>query len=546
MRNRLLTILLCTLGIGALSACANSDTTSPTPDSNDDGEVRSSGMTLTSDTLADTDVSRMQFDVTGVDCASGQATGFNETKTKDLEDMMLPGGVSKFENAPLDEDSQHLFADAFFLVDAGCYDVRTQPLDDQGQPSADCEDAHRDRVSVEDGQTTEILLVNQCEGAERGGLDVVSSLNHAPEIDNLELEKFVSSCPTADQPSQICVTASDPDDDPLEFEWSTSDAAELQGDVVEVSSSQQADGRWESCANVTVNRKGDYAFEVEVYDLDGNGNRMEDVLAQQDSRDAHPSHDSLQFPVYSGADCRGRTATILMALGDHRSIEGPNSTQRADRFIRQSVSWASPLTAKPQTDILHVTDDNNQGEQLPQARQNVGQVLASNFASVDVIDEPAGGLRAADVQGYDLVWFSNPGWPMDDERSFDVLQDFSQSGGGLILEGDDMGRNSQGLAGSRDLEFFHGLEYLDNGLSTCGDITNNYSGNTYGVTFTQEPISTNDGLRGQSFQYDNDIDHVRRTISGERVLARATYSSGECSYSGPAAVALNPIDFMAP
>ncbi len=568
MRTRLITALLCALGIGAFSACANTDSTSPTSDNNDDGEVRSSGMTLTSDTLADTDVARMQFDIAGVDCQTGQSTGFTDSQTKDLEDMMLPGGISQFENAPFDEDSQHLFADAFFLVDAGCYNVETTPLQDNGQPSDDCEQAHRDRVSVEDGQTTEILLINQCEGVERGGLDVISAINHPPEIENLELDKFVSSCPAPGEANEVCVTASDPDDDPLEFEWSTTNAGEFTGEIEETSTSQD-NGTWTSCAEVTVNRRGDYAFDVTVFDLDGDGNRMEEVLAEQDDRDAHQSRDSLRFPVYSGVDCEGRTATILMAIGDQRALEGTRECKKhkkykkgkkkkckkyddgstddeamatAQQLIRQSADWVNPRTDIEDSDLLYILDDNNQGEHLPQDRNNVvGALEAAGFDDVDELEEPSEGIDADDLDGYDVVWFTNPGWPMDDESTFDALQDFQQRGGGLVLEGNDMGRNSQELAGDRDLAYFHGLEYLDNGVSTCGDVTDNYSGNTYGVEISEEPLSAIDGIRGNEFAYDNDIDHVQRTLSGEQVLATATYESGDCSYSGPAVVAMDPL-----
>jgi len=538
MKTRLITAVLFVFGIAGLTACANTDT--DTTKSPDDGEVRSSGMALTTDTLADTDVAQMQFDIQGVDCQSGQATGFSETRVKDLEDMMLPGGIAKFENAPFDEESEHLFADAFFLVDAGCYDVVTTPLDDAGQPSSDCQPAHRDRVSVEDGQTTEILLINQCEGKKRGGLDVISSINHPPEVSNLEFQKFRSSCPPASQARQVCVTAEDPDNDPLEFTWSATSAGKFQGDIVETTRNQRADGTWESCARLTTNRVGDYSFEVSIFDLDGNGKRMEQVLADQDPRDAAQSRDSIQFPIYSGVACQGRTASIMMAIGDHRSLDGANDLDQARRLIRQTTRWASPLSNKQATDILYVLDDNNRGEHLPQDRNRVLKVLRNNFATVDAIPEPNGGIRDQNVDGYDLVWFANPGWPMDDVRSRDVLRRFSKAGGGVILEGDDMGRHA---ADPKGLEFFTGLEFLDNGTETCGVTTDNYSGNSYGVQFSQEPISAIDGLRGSSLQYDNDIDHVRRLLEGERVLATASFSRGDCTYQGPAVTTKNPIDF---
>jgi hypothetical protein len=83
-------------------------------------------------------------------------------------------------------------------------------------------------------------------------------------------------------------------------------------------------------------------------------------------------------------------------------------------------------------------------------------------------------------------------------------------------------------------------------VTTCGDTTNNNVGNNHTVTFTQEPISALNGsqmdLRGKSFQYGNDIDHTIRQAAGERVLAEAVYTKGQCTEKYPAAVAIDPVD----
>ena len=297
MRLRFIASVFLVLAMAGMTACANTDTDSPSTDD----ELASSGVALTSDILADTDVARMRFRIEGVACTTGTPTGFSTTEVKDLEDMMLPGGIATFENAPFDADSRHLFADAFFLVDAGCYDVTTTPLDDTGDPSDDCEPAHKDGVAVEDGQTTEILLINQCQGVDRGGLDVISAINHPPEVEGLEFNKFISMCATDIQDDEVCVTADDPDDDPLAFEWRATDAGQFQGAIVETSRTELADGRWRSCADLATIRRGDYGFQVRVFDLDGNGERLEQVLADQGN--PAPSRDALRFPVYAGVDC---------------------------------------------------------------------------------------------------------------------------------------------------------------------------------------------------------------------------------------------------
>ena len=532
MRTRLIAAVLFAFGIAGLSACANTDTETTNPD---DGEMASSGMALTSDILADTDVSRMRFRIRPANCTTGNPTGPAQTKVKDLSDMMLPGGIAKFENAPFDEDSQHLFADAFFLVDAGCYNVVTTPLDNVGNPSSDCNPATRDRVAVEDGQTTEILLINQCRGEERGGLDVISAINNPPVVEDLEFQKFRTSCPT--QAEQICLTASDPNSDPLEFVWRNAGGGQFQGDIVESSRTNLGQGQWRSCAQVATNRIGDYEFEVTVYDLDGQGNRMEELLAEQGN--PAQSRDSIRFPIYSGVNCQGRRATILMAIGDDQSLIGPNDFQQAQQLIRQTARWASPLTDKDATDVLYVLDDNNRGEHMPQDRQNVTDALDDAFDDVDEIVEPAGGLDNSDVAGYDLVWFANPGWPMDDVSTRDVLRNFSQDGGGVVLEGNDMGRHAAAVNG---LQYFTGLNFINNGTTTCGVTTDNYSGNPYRVEISTEPHPTIDGLLGTQISYDNDIDHVSRLLVGEQVHADARFSRGDCSYRGPAMTTRNGLN----
>ncbi len=537
MRSRIVALVLSVLGTLVFSACANTDADPTPPDSADDGEVQSTGMALTSDTLGDTDVARMQFDVQGVNCNTGDETGFQESQTRDLEDMMLPGGIERFRNTPVGADgAQHLFADAFFLVDAGCYNVQTTPLQDNGEASADCESAHRDRVSVEDGQTTEILLINQCEGVERGGLDVVSSINHPPELENLEYQKFVSSCPAE---VQVCATASDPDGDPLEFAWSSTDAGELSGDISEAST-DRTNGSWESCANVTVDEQGDYAFRVDVYDLDGDGNRMEDALSDQEGEQVQ-SRDGLQFPVYSGVTCEeddpGRSVTMLLAL------TGAQEGGDIPWLVQNSLAWVNPTDDAEETDIAVVIDDNIAGE-FPEDRQFLVDNLRSDrgplvgYEDVEVIEEPEDGISFEDIEDFDVTWFQNPDSPMDDASSFDAITEFHQQGGGLILQGEDMAHAE--FDGERSMESLTHLEFLNDGNTACGDEIGLEAGNAYNVQYTDEPLPVLEMIRGLSFDYASDIDHTQPTLTGESILANATYQSGDCSFEGPAVSAFDP------
>ncbi len=536
MKTRLLAALLCLFGIGALSACANTDSTSPSSsDADNGGPVDSSGLTVSTNTLATADdIDEIRFEVTS---CPGEGS-VSETETRALEEMTLPGGIDKFESAGphgpgFDEDSEHLFADAFFTLDQGCYDVTTQPLDANDDPV--CQPATRENVDVEDGATTEILLINQCEGAQRGGLDVISAINHPPTIKDLEIDKFLGQCPADDDLEQVCVTAKDPDGDPLEFVWEATADEQYQGDIQQAGPPESlGNNKYRSCATVRTNQAGAYGFEVTVYDLDGDGNRMEDALADQDDQNSTESRDSLSFPMYSGEDCQGRMATILMAIGDHISVDGPNSIDRAEQFIEQATAWASPLSDKDDTDVIYVLDDNNQGEHLNQDRIRVTDVLDANFDLIDEIEE-SGSIDSSDLEDADLVWFANPGWPVDDAGSRTALRQFAEAGGGVVVEGNDAGR--------QNMDYFHRLDFDDNGTTTCGDLTDNNSGNPYQVEYTEEPHPSVEGFEGFDFEYDNDIDHVNYLGVGT-ILADASYSSGACSYGGPAAVAVSPLDLL--
>ncbi len=503
---------------------------------------RTSGLALTSDTLGNTDVGGMRFEVTG--CAATPTAGFSDTVNKDLEDMYLPGGIGVFEDAPYDADSQHLFSDHYFLLSAGCYDVVVQPLQANGLLSQDCASAHRNGVTVEDGKTREILLISQCKGPSNGGLDVIGTINHPPEIRDVEFKdsKFLNSCTGR---NEVCVTVFDPDNDPIEIAWGTSQNFNYLGGISPAGQpTTNNDGSITYCGKATTGPAGDYGYTLTAWDLATNSlgqiDRIENILTQQG--DPSMSRDDIEFPIYAGMDCRGRSSVVLLAMNN---TPGPDTSGYAVPFIRQLGEWVNPFTLAVTPKVLHVLDDNGQNEH-PGDDTFVINALRQSFglANVNGISEPAGGLSMADVQGYDIVWFANPGFPMDDPASYDTLQSYLNMGGGLVIQGDDMA--GPALAGGRDLDWFSLLTYQDNGITTCGDTTNNNVGNNHTVTFTNEPISALNGsqmdLRGQSFQYGNDIDHTQRQFGGERVLAESSYTKGQCTETYPAAVAIDPVN----
>lgn len=247
-----------------------------------DGPTAGQGqLGLTVDVLADTDISGFAFKAVAVDCATGVelVPPVVSTTTRDLEDMLIPGGNPHQAGRPYDASSAHLFADAFMWLDAGCYDVTAQPLDIDGNASADCAAAGRQNVSVSAGGTTEITLISQCRGVARGGLDVIATVNHAPQIDNLAYDPSKFTC---EAETTVCLVASDPDNDPLAISWQ-GDGANIQ--LISQSQTALEGGQTRFCATFGLAEPGSYTVSAVIqdlaYDAAGNLVPIEDLLAQQ-------------------------------------------------------------------------------------------------------------------------------------------------------------------------------------------------------------------------------------------------------------------------
>lgn len=560
-------LVLATIFVAA--ACTDSTSTPPSPDQTD----QTGGLSVSTDAALGSDVDRITFRLRGIQCASGAPTDVSATATRPLDSRARLDNILAFKRSHPTADTPRRSADAFFVVSPGCYEVRTRPLDDDGEPANDCEPNHRERVSVTDGETTDVVVGSPCRGAGSPGLAVVSATNHPPELQNVEFQQYVSTCPAR---QRVCATASDADGDPIDFHWTATESGGESGAVTEATTEQLDNGDWQSCADVTVDGEGAYQFRVRTFDLAADGMLMEEVLADRaDTLEERPtrSRASLEFPVYSNASCgetydtpdgdnsstddsantstdvvsladAGRTVTILMAL-THPT--GPRNTGGAVQLVERTVAWVSPREEASRTDVLFVIDDNAGAQYLPEERNFVVRQLRHARTQYDVraIVEPRGGLDADDLEQADVVWFQNPDAPVDDDTTYDALRTFQRRGGGLILQGDDMARGE--LSGDRSIEFFSHLRTLDAKSDPCtGDSATEGSENTR-VTWTDsmsELLGTNGASRlgGRSFAYGGDLDRVQRTRTGERVLAGATYRGENCSYTGPAVVAFDPAE----
>lgn len=259
----------------------------------DDGppaESEETGIAIAVDFQESSDVAG--FDFTILDCEDQDVIS---QQTKALDEVVIPGEIPEFVDEPFDENSDHQFADHFEQLEAGCYDLEVQPVDDAGEPSADCMSERATEVFVVDGKTTEILMVSQCHGEKRGASDVVAALNHAPTIESVDYQpsKFVHECEKVD----VCVTAYDPDGDAMEFEFEQTKGQQLRFDL-EVTEPEVDGNRATSCMRAVPLWNDDYEFEVTVWDLvveDGEQVRAEEAFGEE-------SRASRSYPLYSNWD----------------------------------------------------------------------------------------------------------------------------------------------------------------------------------------------------------------------------------------------------
>ena len=295
--------------------------------------VESGLLHMTFAVVADAGVEGVSFTISAVACPGGDdPVAMDPVSGKQpLEPIPLPVGDP---DGPLGPLAGHRFADIFSPLAAGCYEVSVLPLDAAGEVVEDCSAAYLPLVRILDGETTEVVVVSQCEGDPVGAIDVIVAINHPPQIEDFSFEpsKFVLTCEAA----QLCVTASDPDGDPLEFVWA------VEGDPVpdvgpHTSRNDESDGVWTNCVEVAVGDPSSISVTVTIYDRLSEafgGGRIEDLLAEQGGGE---SHESLNVPLHTGADihmwCVERDGSLGRPEGIRRVHKHPSCVDTAPSEI---------------------------------------------------------------------------------------------------------------------------------------------------------------------------------------------------------------------
>jgi Mg-chelatase subunit ChlD len=206
----------------------------------------------------------------------------------------------------------------------------------------------------------------------------------------------------------------------------------------------------------------------------------------------------------------GRVATILLTL------TGTTATLDVlSKLVANTVNFVSP-TDSPR--VLFVRDDFTH-EENDEDTGKLKQILTDQGYAADYINEPADGISLESLSGYDVVWFSNPGYSIDDVASFNTLVQFSQNGGGVVLQGDDM---SMSFGNAFPVSELTRLFPKDNGVTYCGKMTNNDKGSRYEVSLASTVHPLLHGISGSKFYYGNDIDTASLVDSNTEVLAWAT------------------------
>lgn len=269
------------------------------PDDGDSTSTIDQGSRFRFAAAVDTDVMNYRLSLAKIDC-EGQSPGHSTSlQTWDVDVVGPVDGGGGIIDDPLSQGSVHVIGQVTVPLEPGCYAAQAFPKreDDQGTvlPSQDCLPSFVDSFYVAPREISELTMISNCPAEGISGGDVAIAGNRSPTLAIVAGTTTVAQCDTL----RVCVEASDPDGDPLEFVW---DGVGII-DATPVFNELSDTGVWTSCADLRSTVAGQPRVHVDVYDLLDNGSRVQDhpsVLG--------PSSDHLAIPLHvthSDANCEG-------------------------------------------------------------------------------------------------------------------------------------------------------------------------------------------------------------------------------------------------
>jgi len=363
-------LLFCAIVARSIAACQSNRDDNP-----DENDATSAAMALSSHVAAPKDVALVRYTVDRVSCGGESFDALHQEIEVPLFGFTVIGGTPGFDWSPIAEGSEHFFADLFLPVPSGCYDITAQPITETGDPSLECSSASLNGVLIQQGKISEVVLISQCNNKDTVQVaNNTTIFNTGPAVKGVQYDphKQVPKC----QEQTICVTATDPENDPLQFDWVISVGDPVASGPTLVSHTPNVDGSVTECRKITPGTAGGRTINVTVYDMmidkvTGSLIRFEDYFTS--IGDPKDSHRTLDLPSYAHEApdicnpiaCDDLPPPTMSVVADESCTftpPPPGPFNAAVKWQKSSFTTAPTYNQVMMTPVVgNLTDDNGDG-----------------------------------------------------------------------------------------------------------------------------------------------------------------------------------------